>query len=31
MPQARAIRVSDALRADGPFVRAHDGDVIIDP
>ncbi|MER6810913.1 NUDIX domain-containing protein [Spirillospora sp. NPDC000708] len=25
MPEARAIRVTDALREDGPFVRAHDG------
>ena len=24
-PQARAIRIRDALRPDGPFVRAHDG------
>ncbi|WP_248965425.1 NUDIX hydrolase [Sphaerisporangium perillae] len=25
MPEARAIRVFDALRHDGPFVRVHDG------
>jgi ADP-ribose pyrophosphatase YjhB (NUDIX family) len=25
MPEARAIRVTDALRNDGPFVRVHDG------
>ena len=25
MPQARAIRVTDALHDDGPFVRVHDG------
>ncbi|WP_203433030.1 NUDIX hydrolase [Jiangella asiatica] len=25
MPEARAIRVMDALRDDGPFVRVHDG------
>jgi 8-oxo-dGTP diphosphatase len=25
MPEARAIRVTDALSPDGPFVRAHDG------
>lgn len=25
MPEARAIRVLDALRDDGPFVRVHDG------
>lgn len=31
MPQARGIRVTDALRADGPFVRVHDGNVILDP
>jgi ADP-ribose pyrophosphatase YjhB (NUDIX family) len=30
MPQARAVRVTDALRSDGPFVRVHDGDVILD-
>ncbi|TDB83373.1 NUDIX domain-containing protein [Actinomadura sp. KC216] len=25
MPEARAVRVTDALRNDGPFVRIHDG------
>jgi ADP-ribose pyrophosphatase YjhB (NUDIX family) len=25
MPEARAVRVTDALSSDGPFVRAHDG------
>ena len=25
MPEARSIRVFDALRDDGPFVRTHDG------
>lgn len=25
MPEARAVRVTDALSPDGPFVRAHDG------
>lgn len=25
MPEARAARVLDALRSDGPFVRIHDG------
>ncbi|WP_433474938.1 NUDIX domain-containing protein [Spirillospora sp. CA-142024] len=25
MPEARAVRVTDALRADGPFVRIHNG------
>lgn len=25
MPEARAARVTDALRDDGPFIRAHDG------
>ncbi|MFI0412434.1 NUDIX hydrolase [Actinomadura sp. 3N508] len=25
MPEARAVRVTDALRDDGPFVRVHDG------
>lgn len=25
MPAARFVRVSDALRSDGPFVREHDG------
>jgi 8-oxo-dGTP diphosphatase len=30
MPEARAVRISDALRSDGPFVRVHDGDVLLD-
>jgi hypothetical protein len=30
MPEARAARISDALRSDGPFVRVHDGDVLLD-
>jgi 8-oxo-dGTP diphosphatase len=30
MPEARAIRVADALSSCGPFVRAHDGNVILD-
>lgn len=30
MPEARAIRVSDAFRDDGPFVRAHDGTIVLD-
>lgn len=25
MPEARAIRITDALRDNGPFVRVHDG------
>jgi hypothetical protein len=25
MPEARAVRVTDALRDDGPHVRVHDG------
>jgi 8-oxo-dGTP diphosphatase len=29
MPEARAIRVFDALRTDGPFVRIHDGSHLI--
>ena len=29
MPEARAVRITDALRADGPFVRVHDGNVIL--
>ncbi|GAA1516643.1 NUDIX domain-containing protein [Sphaerisporangium rubeum] len=29
MPEARAIRVLDALRDDGPFVRVHDGTQLI--
>ncbi len=30
MPEARAIRVTDALNSGGPFVRVHDGDVVLD-
>jgi 8-oxo-dGTP diphosphatase len=29
MPEARAVRVTDALSDEGPFVRVHDGDVIL--
>ena len=29
MPEARAVRVTDALRGDGPFVRIHDGDAVM--
>jgi 8-oxo-dGTP diphosphatase len=29
MPEARAVRITDALRDDGPFVRIHDGDAVI--
>jgi 8-oxo-dGTP diphosphatase len=29
MPEARTIRVLDALRSDGPFVRVHDGTQLI--
>ncbi|MFI7038054.1 NUDIX hydrolase [Microbispora rosea] len=29
MPEARAIRVIDAMRHDGPFVRVHDGTSVI--
>ena len=29
MPEARAVRVTDALRDDGPFVRIHDGDAVM--
>jgi GntR family transcriptional regulator len=29
MPEARAIRITDALRNDGPFVRTHDGNAIL--
>jgi len=29
MPEARAVRVTDALRDDGPFVRVHDGDIVL--
>jgi 8-oxo-dGTP diphosphatase len=30
MPEARAIRVTDALSRAGPFVRIHNGDVILE-
>jgi ADP-ribose pyrophosphatase YjhB (NUDIX family) len=30
MPEARAVRVTDAMSADGPFVRVHDGDIILE-
>lgn len=30
MPEARAVRVTDAFRDDGPFIRTHDGSVLID-
>jgi 8-oxo-dGTP diphosphatase len=29
MPEARAVRVTDALSKDGPFVRIHDGTNLI--
>ena len=28
-PEARAVRVTDAFRDDGPFVRIHDGAVLL--
>ena len=31
MPEARAIRVTDALNGGGPYVRVHSGDVILKP
>jgi 8-oxo-dGTP diphosphatase len=31
MPEARAIRVADALDDSGPFVRVHDGTKLINP
>jgi len=31
MPEARAIRVTDALNGGSPYVRVHDGDVILEP
>ena len=31
MPEARAIRVTDALSGSGPYVRVHDGDIILGP
>ncbi len=30
MPEARAIRVTDALNGGGPYVRVHNGDVVLD-
>lgn len=30
MPEARAVRVTDAFRDDGPFIRTHDGQVLLD-
>ena len=30
MVEARAIRVADAVRSDGPFVRIHDGTHLLD-
>jgi hypothetical protein len=29
MPEARAVRVTDALNDGGPFVRTHDGNVLL--
>lgn len=29
MPEARGVRVTDALRDDGPYVRIHDGNVVM--
>jgi 8-oxo-dGTP diphosphatase len=29
MPEARAVRITDALSNEGPFVRVHDGDVVL--
>jgi hypothetical protein len=31
MPEARTVQVTDALRDDGPFVRVHDGSIILSP
>lgn len=31
MPEARAVRVTDALSSDGSFVRAHDGTNLLGP
>ncbi|MGH3947531.1 MAG: NUDIX hydrolase [Pseudonocardiaceae bacterium] len=31
MPEARAVRVTDAFRSGGPFVRVHDGNTLLDP
>lgn len=30
MPEARSVRVTDAFRDDGPFIRTHDGNALID-
>jgi ADP-ribose pyrophosphatase YjhB (NUDIX family) len=30
MPEARAVRVTDAMSGDGPFVRVHNGDVVLE-
>ena len=30
MPEARAIRVTDALNGGAPYVRVHNGDVVLD-
>ena len=30
MPEARAVRVTDAMSEGGPFVRTHNGDVILE-
>ena len=30
MPEARAIRVTDAFSEGGPFVRVHNGDVVLE-
>jgi len=31
MPEARAVRVTDAFSEGGPFVRVHNGDVVLEP
>ncbi|MFD0773962.1 NUDIX domain-containing protein [Streptomonospora algeriensis] len=28
-PEARAVRITDAFRNDGPFVRIHDGSILL--
>ncbi len=30
MPEARAVRVTDAVSEGGPFVRVHNGDVVLE-
>jgi 8-oxo-dGTP diphosphatase len=30
MPEARAVRVTDAMSGGGPFIRVHNGDVILE-